>query len=84
MVYISPGNDKHYRRSRAINAMKCERRERRPDFGNDNVWSVLWLWNVYTDSVVKSKNDCHMMTLFYNIHYTIIYVLTCYELKNAV
>ena len=39
---------------------------------------------MFTDSVVKSKNDCHMITLFYNIHYTIIYVLTCYELKKAV
>ena len=39
---------------------------------------------MFTDSVVKSKNDCHMMTLFYNIHYTIMNVLTCYELTKAV
>ena len=39
---------------------------------------------MFTDSVVKSKNDCHMMALFYNIHYTIMYVLICYELNKAV
>ena len=46
-------SNKHYRRSRAINTMKCEGRQRRPDFENDNLWSVmalecLWtvLWNL--------------------------------------
>ena len=56
--------------------MKCEWQEQRPDFVNDNSL-VSNGSGMFTDSVVKSKNDCHMVTLFYK--YTLHYYV-CFDM----